>query len=421
MQTQKIDLPRVLIIGTTPYDPNEASRALDTYFHDWPKEKLRMIFSNANVPQKWNCSSMYQITDKSLLKRLFCKKEQVGKIYNYNDLPECRFVSDEGTIRKFKKKTTLRFYARKFLWNKKMWLNKELLDWVDDYKPEAIYICFSDDYFILDMAYTFAKRFSIPIICQIGDDYYFKKNRNILMVPYLISYKKLFSKIMNLDGFGVYISQKLADKYNSFFKLQGCPFYLSSSIPQQKHELKFEFNYFGKIELGRYKSLAILADELAKINKEFKVHIYSSCKNKRIYKFLDKHNCSLEKEILYSEVKEKMNSGAFNIIASGFGKKDIETTRYSLSTKISDCLASSGPIIAIGPIGDGAIDFLKQYESAIVLQNKKNDNAALAKVLSDHLYLERLIFNAKKVHETLFNQENNIKLFRQKCLDLRRN
>ena len=409
--------PKILIVGTTPYHPNEASRALDTYFHNWPKENLRMIFSNVNTPIKWNYSSLYQITDYDVLDVYKRKTKVAGRVLNYDQLNDEIVESDKTSLNRYKKKNNFRYYARKFLWKRKRWISRELCDWVEEFQPQAIYICFSDDYFILDIAYYFADKHNIPVIAQIGDDYYFKKS-NLFLKPYISKYKKIFNKIMSLDGFGVYISQKLADKYNSFFKLQGCPFYLASNIVNNDSPIKYEFNYFGKLELGRYKSLCLLGDALNQINNNYVVNVYSGETSNKIVDEFKKHHCAFKGSLSYRDVMTIMNSGSFNIVASGFSKKDIEASRYSLSTKVSDSLASSGPIIAIGPEGDGAIDFLKENKCAIVLDSKTIDINALNNILKDEKLLKEIINKAHSVSKQLFDTNKNISLFENKCRDI---
>ena len=410
------DFPRILIVGTTPYSPDESSRALDTYFHNWPKEKLNMIFSNSNKPMKGHCGSLYQITDYDLFHSFGKRNKKVGRVFNYNDLPDrAEATSSSNKLTKFKKKNAFRYYARKTLWKKRRWLTERLIQWVDDFNPQAIYICFSDDYFILDVAYYFARKYNIPVICQIGDDYYFKKNKNLFFIPYLRKYKALFKRIMSLDGFGVYISDKLADKYNSVFKLKGHPFYLSSQISSENKGIRYEFNYFGKTEPGRHHSLAILGDALNLIDPNFKINVYCKGLNNKTVRFLTKHHCEYKNSVSYNEVASIMNSGSFNIIASGFSKKDVEITRYSLSTKVSDSLASSGPIIAVGPEGDGAIDFLNSKECSIMVIDKNVNIDELRKKLLDQDYLSKIIRNAHKISSSLFETEINRAKFEECC------
>ena len=340
-----------------------------------------------------------------------------GRILNNDELPDVSFKDENAPLSKHKKRTTRRYYLRKFLWKRKRWLSEELVKWVDEFDPQIVYICFSDDYFILDIADYFSSKYNIPVISQIGDDYYFKKF-NFLLKPYLRKYRRLFRRIMSKDGFGVYISNKLADKYNKSFALQGVPFYLSSSIISKKCDIKYEFNYFGKLDLGRYKSLCLLGDALKEIDDKYHINVYSGDKDKKITKSLTNHNCVFKGEVDYSKVQEIMNSGTFNIIASGFSKKDIESTRYSLSTKVSDSLASSGPIIVIGGKGDGAVDFFLEQECAITLIDKKINASKLKEQLNNKQSLLENISKAQSIASIMFAQSLNTTKFETMCYSI---
>lgn len=410
-------LPKILIVGTLPYRPDESSRALDTYFHNWDNRKLRMIYSNSKPPYNDLCGSYFRITDAELARHILNRKNKVGSIIKPTDTHFNNSFKSSRFLNGLKKKTIFRFYMRKWLWNKKFWLTNELIDWVDEFKPQSIYICFSDDYFILDIAYYFATKYDIPIIAQIGDDYFFRKH-SFLLKPYIKKYNELFLKIMNTKGFGVYISDKLSKKYNSYFYKKGFPIYLGSCIKPSKFNLIYEFNYFGKVNLGRLKSLTLLGDALYKIDKSFCLSVYSQNVSKKDSLILKKHHCSFCGNVPYSVVLEKMNSGAFNIVASGFSKKNIEESRYSLSTKIADSLASSGPIIAIGPRGDGAIDYLIENKCAIVLDNQEIDIKRLSLLLKNREYLKELSNKATKIYNLNHLLKNNRPKFESECIKI---
>ena len=63
--------PKLLIVGTVPYNRQLSSRAFESYFKNWEKENLAQIFSNPKEPIKGHCGTLYQITDKRMLDRYF--------------------------------------------------------------------------------------------------------------------------------------------------------------------------------------------------------------------------------------------------------------------------------------------------------------------------------------------------------------
>ena len=118
---------RLLIIGTVPYDKQMTSRAFDSYFHNWEKENLAQIFSNQQEPLKGHCGTLFQITDKMMLKRRVKKNENTGIIYYYKNLKKERKIGNvqgnNGIIDKLyslgKRKFPLNYLLRGILWKKK--------------------------------------------------------------------------------------------------------------------------------------------------------------------------------------------------------------------------------------------------------------------------------------------------------------
>lgn len=416
--------PKTLIVGTLPYHPNESSRALGTYFSNWPEDKLRMIFSNRNKPYRGHCESYFQIHDIDLFKSYFKTSKNLGNVFYNNQLIDTCDSSFQttGVVSKLKKKNTLRFILRKMLWGRKKWYSNKLKAWIDEFDPELIYICFSDDYFILDIAYTIATEKNIPIVCQISDDYYFcnQKNKNPFFSMYFKKYRKLFDKIMETNGFSIYISDTISTKYNQTFKKQGFPIYMSSSIVTPDiQERVYEFNYLGKINLDRYNSLAQLGASLYKINPEFKLNVYTNECPENIQNLLESNHCVLKHPVPYEEVVNIMTKGAFNIIASGFKASEVEKSKYSLSTKVADSLISKSPIIAIGDKEDGAISYLLENNCSFVISELPIDVESLKKFIFDEEAIKTAVQNYIEIYNRNHDFEKNNQHFISACQALK--
>ena len=68
-------MKKILIVGTVPYNPFYTSRAFETYFYNWDKDKLAQVFSNKVPPLPGFYRTLYQITDEQILRRLVSKKK----------------------------------------------------------------------------------------------------------------------------------------------------------------------------------------------------------------------------------------------------------------------------------------------------------------------------------------------------------
>lgn len=425
--------PRVLIVGTIPYNPNTSSRAFDAYFHDWEKENLRQIFSNTKTPIKGHCGSLFQITDQMLLKRHFHRIDDVGVIYNYDELPtEWIDAGDLEVGSKFSeilyklgsKESAFKHLARKILWKKKFWNTEKLRNWLDDFKPESVFLAFSDDFFIPEIAMFVADRFGIPIMSCIGDDYYFndKKSFSLLYHIYRKKYKACINQVFSHKTSAMYISDKIRDKYNEEFGINGDTVYLASDI--ERHEFRpidagnLKISYCGNIRLGRNASLVDIGNALQEINTEYKVDVYSAEKNEEFIKVLSE--CSgirYHGLVPYSEVMKITAESDISIIVEGFSPEDVTVTKYSLSTKAADAISTGCQILSYGSADCGVIGYMLSTECSVVCTDKSMLVDSIKNLIIDTEYQRKLYEKSAVIQKEHHNKEKSIavteRLFRE--------
>ena len=409
--------PRLLIVGTVPYNTKSTSRAFDAYFHYWEKENIAQIFSNTKKPCKGHCGTLFQITDHRMLKRWLGKRIETGVIYNYDDLDDEWINTDlelnneaaEAAYRFGRKHTPFTHLLRGLLWRKKFWCSKKLNDWLDRFSPECVFLAFSDDYFIPEIAMYVAKRYNIPIVSCIGDDYYFnsKKTINPLYHIYKQTYRKLIDSVLAWPGSAMYISDKIRDKYNAEFNLDGETVYLASTIQRKPFSVINSDNpiitYFGNIRMGRNNSLNDIGHALGRINQDYTLEVYSNEQDEKYYGvFKENPNVKFMGSVPYNEVQKKMAESDITIIVEGFAEHDINLSRYSLSTKAADALASGASILTYGSLESGIIDYMKSTEASMVCTNKKELVKNIIKLMNDQelqkKYYDQAIVMTEKHH-----------------------
>lgn len=425
------DLPRVLIVGTVPYNKNSTSRAFDAYFHNWPKEKLAQIFSINKTPTKGHCKYFFQVTDQRLLKRRFSKKIKTGKTFDDDELEnewKDNSLETQNTLynqlyKRGRKKTPFIFLMRKWLWKKKYWYTKELQDWVETFNPQVIFLSFSDDFFIPEIALFMANKFNIPIISSISDDYIFNNKFSLSPLYYIYrrKYKKLIDKIMKYPGDVIYISDKIRDKYNDYYNRHGETIYLSSelnTVNQVPNNNPPVFSYFGNIRNGRNESLKDIADALQKIDTNYRINIYTSERDNKFLKVLKNHQgINLKGNIPYSQVVKETANSSFLLAVEGMKKKDIVTTKYSLSTKVADCLTSGIPTISYGSIECGMISYMMKSNAVCVI-TKKEELVIKLKEFIDNIDMQKeYLMNAKKIVASNHTLSNSNALFEKIVCD----
>ncbi len=410
---------KILIVGTVPYNRQSTSRAFDAYFNGWPREKLAQIFSNTKTPCKGHCQKLYQITDQRMLKRWFGAQIATGKQFFYDELPDAWADNDlevgSAAVSKLynwgSHKSSFVYLARKLLWRKALWCTPELEQWLDDFQPECVFLAFSDDFFIPEIAMYVADRYQIPIISCIGDDYYFnyKFSLSPLYHCYKLMYRAKVRRVFSHRGTAAYIGDKIRDLYNANFPLEGETVYLSSEVAQKEFTpIDLEspnIAYFGNIRLGRNESLCQIATALGKINPDYRLQVYSNEADPRHYRMLQEHpNVDYRGSVPYSKVKELMAQCHLQIVAEGFSKKDVDITRYSLSTKVADALASGCAVFAYGSEQCGAIEYAAQTGCITTCTRPEQLQIQLQELLDDTQRQQenyRLAEEVTRQHHTL--------------------
>lgn len=429
-------MKKVLIVGTVPYNPFYTSRAFETYFNEWDKEKLAQVFSNKDKPIKGFYRTLYQITDEQMLKRWFKISRVTGVIYNesINNQSDV-FVGNKKSnisqkVLRFlysigKRKTPIIYLLRGLLWKERYWKTERFNKWLDDFCPEVVFLSFSDDFFIPKIALYIANKFDIPIVSSIGDDYYFNYKFSISPFYHLykLKYRKLIDQVLNYKGGTIYIGDKIRDKYNLEFKLNGTTVMLSSTI----HPKEFKripnnnpvISYFGNIRLGRNESLYEIATQLYRINSNYAIDIYSSEKSNKYVKVLLKaSNIRFHGSISYEDVQSKIAQSDILLIVEGFKKKDIDISRYSLSTKVADSIASGVNLFAYGSIECGAIEYLKNTGCVVTETHPESLQDTLRDFISN-VELQQSMYNkTRDVAVENHDIKKNAKLFRNVIHDI---
>lgn len=418
--------PRVLIVGTVPYNRQSSSRAFDAYFHFWERENLAQVFSNTKTPCKGHCGTLFQITDHRILNCWKGKKCDTGVIYQYEQLPESWTdnsleVEDKAAQRGYKlgrKHSPMTHLLRGLLWRKKFWHTEKFDRWLEEFNPECVFLSFSDDYFIPQIALYVAEKFNIPIVSSIGDDYYF--NTHFSLSPayllYKYTYRALIRKVLKHKGSAIYISDKIRDKYNHEFGLDGETVYLNSEIerkPYQPINTKDPLiTYFGNIRMGRNLSLNEIGKALGKIDPNYVLHVYSNEQDPEYPAvFEGNSNVKFHGSVPYSQVLEKMYQSDITVIVEGFRPQDIELSRYSLSTKAADALSSGVAILTYGSQECGIIEYMQSTDAAVVCTEAKELDEKIKQLIFDAQLQEKNYQNAVEITDKHHKLESSCAVF----------
>ncbi|MPM58821.1 hypothetical protein SDC9_105654 [bioreactor metagenome] len=170
--------------------------------------------------------------------------------------------------------------------------------------------------------------------------------------------------------------------------MDGETIYLTSTIKRKEFSFINSNNpiitYFGNIRMGRNSSLNDIGYALGRINSKYVLEVYSTEDNPSVYGIFDKNpNVKYGGKIPYEQVQKKMAISDITVIVEGFLPADINWSRYSLSTKAADALASGATILTYGSKECGIIEYMQSTNASFVCTEKNELESVIREMLTN--------------------------------------
>ena len=171
-------------------------------------------------------------------------------------------------------------------------------------------------------------------------------------------------------------------------------------------------SYFGNIRLGRNESLREIGDALGRIDSSYILNVYSNEKDEHYIGIFDgSRNVKFCGTVPYSEVMKKSAESDILIVVEGFKKKDVDITRYSLSTKVADSLSSGAAVFAYGSAECGAIEYAESTGCITTCTDKDMLEVSLRSLIYDTELQRRNYEKGITVVENNHRLENSTGIF----------
>ena len=405
----------LIITGTPIRTDTNMGKTLQVLFSNFSKDKLIQLYFSPQTPNVNICSSYYRITEKQMIRSLFgtlfqCGGEVCPSLEGINAInPE----KNNFILTKFKTNILIRF-GREFIWNITNWRNKKFINWLEEEKPDVIFSILQDVNGITKLVTWIAKKYNIPVILFITDDYYNdgEQNNNLIKRLYYKKRQFLNKKLAKYCTTVVGCSKKAAEYFSielNIYKKEviytpSADVYLTMPYHKQENQDTIKIRYFGNLGLGRWEILRELGIVIQKINKNGKkaiLEVYSSVTDSSIIKALTLENGCEYKGWVYGEkYLSLLQEADIAVHVESFDETMIRRTWVSISTKIADYLGAGKCILAIGSRELASIDHIKDV--ACIVDNintleekllnlisspelrKKNQEKARALALKSH-------------------------------------
>ena len=420
---------KVLIISHNPITTYESmGKTLKSLFSSFSKEELCQLYIYPTVPDIDFCNSYYRITDISVLKSFYkfnVKGEEV--FYNENQHNLFENETQKNFYSNKKNQQSFRLFLRDTMWKLSHWFNKDLKQWIERERPDCIFVATGLSVLIYNIAIKISKYYGIKLVSYFCDDYYFAKNKKRLFdILHYWGLRKKIRKIIKFSSFCTFINDMMNSAYSKEFNIDGLTTMTASSFePIEGDSSKSieRISYFGNLRLGRYDSLCKLGKVIDDLNtffhKTITIDVFSPENDDFILKKLSEIKCiNFRGFVTGSDYLREFDNAECFLHCESFEKKYTEITRYSISTKIPDILASGKPIFAFGPTNIACISYLKVNDIAFVSDNEADIKDELTNLLSDSQIRKRKMINAYKLCKKNHDLKNNSWLLKERIRQL---
>jgi len=391
---------RILVLSSTAWNNNNSfGNTFSNIFEGMNDIEIASIYCRQEVPDNNLVSRYFQITEKNLVKNFFKGSNPSGREVHIetaqsmtsNDIKTFNFAR--------KKRWGIMFLARDLIWKIGRWKSKELIDFIDDFNPDLLFMPIYYSSYLNDILMFIKKHTNKPMMGYISDDNYtlrqfslspfywidrlykrqkVKKSVDLCNTLYVISdiQKKEYDKCFNKDC-------KILWKINDF-----------ENMPEYKeHNDPIKLVYTGNIGTGRYKQLSLIGKQLLEVNKDKKLmelDIYTQTPMSRsMQKALDLPSINLKGGIPASEVDKVQNGADILVHVESFDLKNRLAVHQSFSTKIVDYLYKGKCILAAGPCDVASVDYLKNNDAALVATNLDELRDVINSIACDTDILEK--------------------------------
>lgn len=388
--------PKILVISRGVWDDTlGTSSTLSNIFSDYPSEFLSHIYIDPRLPSTKRCSRFFQISEYNLIKRLFLWGTTTGREVKNNEKSVVNTSSDavkETKILSFVRKHRSHFFnvLREVLWGFNGWKSVELKNYINDVNPDIIWLDGVFDIFLSRLYLHVLKISNKPCVLFLMDDNY--SYQSVIGGAYITRFflRRQINKIVSKCEALFVISPKMKREYDELFGVNSVIITKSIDFDKLSYEesnigCPVHMVYMGQILYGRLTTIEMIAEQLDRINdKGLKLILHVYTNNYIEYSIKQalskKGSVVFEEPVPYSQVNSILSQNDVLLFVESLDKKFINLARLSFSTKITDYLGIGKCILAIGPTESASLEYLKDEDAAIVVNDEQYIYKALLQI-----------------------------------------
>ena len=399
---------RILIVSDSPWRrDNSFGNTYSNRFSRIPEIEIAHVYTLGGTPDyEPNIKAYFQIPENQVIRSVLSRKvAPAGHVVR----PDAEIPSTDSEKRQGSSYSKLlafgkrhhwmsMFFAREAAWRMGKIDWDALLSFAKDFNPDIVFLPIFYTYYTNRIGLFLKRALGVPMVLEISMDYYtFKRlSFNPLFWIDRVFKRKMIRRLVSEASLMYVISRKLKEEYEGIFDLPIKVLYkvpdpgrVSSSY-QPKESGPLSFIYTGNLYANRWKSLSLLAEELAKTGAGI-LDIYTATPvTSKMSNALNIKDVSfIHAPVSQEEVIRIQNSADVLVHVESFDYSNKLLVRYAISTKVMDYLNTRRCILAIGPEDVASMEYLCDNDIALVAENKKTLSGIIYSISKDRSIVSR--------------------------------
>lgn len=411
-----IKFPKVLVVSINAWRDNTGINTLIDMFRAWNPDCVAQIYTRSAIPVTTVSTRFFQISESKVMRSVFNHCIKTGKEVVVEVAGEQKSNEAKEEEKRYKAggHSSWMKIAREFVWLFGKWKTKELDTFVKDVNPDILFLpIYPNIYMGLIQAYIINKT-GKPAICYFADDNYSYRavKGDLLMFIHRFFLRKVVKRVIGQCKQMFVIAPKQKEEYDRIFCVNSKVItkgidYTNLIYQDIKPHNPIRMVYTGKLIIGRWISLAAIANAMKRINRDHLVislDIYTTDQlTEKQYKALNHDGCAVKGAVSFEEAKQIQKEADIVVFVESLNRRYKDVARLSFSTKLTDYLQACKCIFAVGSNEIAPIDYLRNEDAGIIATNEEEIFAELQRFVRDvHLidtYGRKAFECGKRNHE----------------------
>ena len=383
------------MVGINPWIDNTGINTLINFFDGWGADAVAHIYTRDKLPNTRVCNNFFQISETKVVKSVVVRSVKTGG--TVCNTPTQKPQSEHAVYKK--PAGAGKQLLRELIWKFGKWKTREMDAFLEEFAPDVLFFPVYSNVYMCRLQNYIANKLKKPVVLYSSDDNYSYTAVRHTPLPLLHRFwlrhqeKKLFKRASKV----LVISPRQKEEYDQLFGIDCGVLTKGIDFSQVQYEPKpvgdpIRMVYTGKLIIGRWKSLAKIAEALGEINREktkMVLDIYTTDALTEEQKAaLNRNGCTVRGALELDQVQQVQKEADVLVFVESLEKKFRYTARLSFSTKITDYLKSGKCIFAVGDSQIAPIDYFRRFDSAITATSYAQIGEKLAMLAGDASLIE---------------------------------